>query len=512
MRRFLRHSRLRRFVPLAIAALAACSDAAGPPDGPQPPGQIVVRTQPTTSVVGVAVPQQVVVELQDCWDRLVDTTGVLVTASIASGTATIQSGAEAISNHGVATFENLVIVGRTTAPVVLRFSIRHRSGVGTTTRSSSPILLTAGKAVGVVVRDQASYTGNVGTTVSPAPSVTVVDAGQNPIAGIPVTFSVLQGAGRLVDSVTTSDANGIARLGSWTLGLPGTNRVAAKINDTTGVTFTAAVTGTVGMLRLVVTGRPDAEAAPVRVTRTTIGSPVFDSLARVLDTLTLTGIPFGTYAVSGDSINRGSRIWLPRASYANLTVSTTSGPEVRLEYVESGRIEATVRGLPVANLPVPLTVVPQDTSFAGGVLTARNDAVTRFLLPIGQYEIVAPVQVINGSRYVPTPASQTIGVQGGDRTTPITIQYTIATGDLVITLAGLPTGATAQVDVSGPAGFRETVFMSGGRIYSGLDPGTYTVTVAPVTVGSQTFTPTPTSRTVEVTAGGSVTASFTFSP
>jgi hypothetical protein len=509
------HFLLSRRAPLTLAAaliLFGCGDSSGPPDGPQPPGQLVIKQQPSGAKVGVALSQQPVVELQDCWDRLVDTSGVVVTASVVSGTATIKSGGEAVSVHGVATFDKLVLVGRTNAPVVVRFSIPHRSGVAgkTTVRSSASLTLEVGVPVAVQPRDPTTYAGSVGTVVNPAPSVTVVDAGQNPLSGVPVTFSVLQGAGRLQDSVVTSDANGIARLGAWTLGLPGVNRVTARINDTTGALFTASATGAIGMLRVRVTGRPDAEAAPVRIVRTSIGSPAFDSVARVLDTLTLTGIPFGQYAVVGDSINRGDRIWLPRTSYVDLTVSTTSGPEVKLDYVEHGRVAVTVRGLPSPTISVPIVVIPQDTTLPRGTINARNDAVTRAVLPIGSYELVAPAIIFGGERFAPLIEQQTVNFRGGGEVTTLNVQYVQTSGDLTVGVTGLPTGATAQVDITGPNGFRETVFMNGSRSYSGLAPGTYTVKASNTTVGTQTFTTNPAIKTVEVTAAANTVVSFSY--
>lgn len=499
-------------VTLAVLA-AACSDSSGPPDGPQPPGQIQVRTQPSGARVGEKLVTQPVVALLDCWDRLVDTTGVVVTASVVSPAGSqILSGAQATTVNGVAEFKDLVIVARNNAPVVLRFSIRHRSGVGTTIRDATPLTLEAGTPVAVQAVGQTTYTGAVGTAVTPAPSVTVLDAGQNPLPGVRVTFAVIEGAGRLTDSVATTDANGIARVGSWTLGLAGRNRVAGKINDTTQAVFTASATSQIGMLRINVAGRPDNEPVSVRVLRTTVGSPAFDSTVKVRDTLTLTGIPFGTYQVIGDSVNRGTRIYLPRANFGNLAVSETSGPEVKLQYAEYGRLEVTVRGLPVPNANVPLSVLQQDTTNGlQGTIAARNDAVVRALLPLGRFEVVAPTLGISGQEYAPNPNRQIITVRAGE-TSPVSVNYAVATGSLVVTVNGLPAGVTASIDITGPNGFRETVFMSGTRTYTGLVSGTYTVTAANTTNGTQTLRPDQTPKSAEVTAGTSATVAFTYAP
>ena len=511
MRRFSPWRTCRRTKLLLIGlALGACSDSSGPPDGPQPAGQIIVRSQPTSATVAVPLATPIVVELQDCWDRLADTTGVEVTATVASGTGTIKSGGTTRSRNGIATFDSLVIVGRTTSPITLQISIANRNGGGKlTVKTTGPISLSPGKVAEIRANDPTTYTGGVGTAVSPAPSVVVVDAGQNPLPNQRVTFRVVQGNGRVQDSVVMTDANGLARVGSWTLGLPGLNRLAAQ-SENLEVQFQASASGTIGMLRLRVTGRPDGSPIPIRVLRTTIGSPAFDSTVSVTDTLTLVGIPFGTYNVSGDSINRGTRLWLPKTNYTNVNVSATSGPDLALDYLEHGRIEATVRGLPVANLIVPLAVVQQDTTNGlTGTIVARNDAVARAVLPLGRYEVVAPQVPSGGQVYAPTPQRQFMTVRSGE-TTPVAVQYTQSTGTLVVTVSGLPAGVTASVDVSGPGGFRETIFMSGNRVYSGLAPGTYTITASPVTAGGRTYTPNAGTQTADVTAGAQVTAAFVY--
>jgi hypothetical protein len=59
-----------------------------------------------------------------------------------------------------------------------------------------------------------------GATLLTSPAVWVADAYGNRIAkaGIPVTFTVREGGGSITGGATTTDSNGIARLGSWTLG------------------------------------------------------------------------------------------------------------------------------------------------------------------------------------------------------------------------------------------------------------------------------------------------------
>ena len=81
-----------------------------------------------------------------------------------------------------------------------------------------------------------------GEMVSPPPSVTVRDAAGNPVPGVTVTFAVTAGGGTATGLVQTTDANGVATVGSWTLGTEsGQNRLTATVAGLPVVTFTATV-------------------------------------------------------------------------------------------------------------------------------------------------------------------------------------------------------------------------------------------------------------------------------
>lgn len=56
------------------------------------------------------------------------------------------------------------------------------------------------------------------SVVPVAPSVVVKDQNGAPLAGVTVTFAVSGGAGTVTGTTQTTDANGVATIGSWTLG------------------------------------------------------------------------------------------------------------------------------------------------------------------------------------------------------------------------------------------------------------------------------------------------------
>ena len=81
-----------------------------------------------------------------------------------------------------------------------------------------------------------------GATVAMAPSVTVLDNTQLPSPGVTVTFAVTSGGGSATGLQQTTDANGVATVGSWTLGTsPGANHLTATVAGLPSVTFTATV-------------------------------------------------------------------------------------------------------------------------------------------------------------------------------------------------------------------------------------------------------------------------------
>ena len=85
---------------------------------------------------------------------------------------------------------------------------------------------------------------NAGDAVAVAPAVKVVDAAARAVPNAVVTFAVVAGAGTVTGATPTTDANGVATVGSWVLGAVGPNTLSATVAGT-GVnpaTFTA--TGT----------------------------------------------------------------------------------------------------------------------------------------------------------------------------------------------------------------------------------------------------------------------------
>jgi hypothetical protein len=73
-----------------------------------------------------------------------------------------------------------------------------------------------------------------GAEVRVRPAVRVTDALGQPVSGFGVTFAVTGGGGTVTGASQTTNSVGIARVGSWTLGSPGPNRLEAHASSLDG--------------------------------------------------------------------------------------------------------------------------------------------------------------------------------------------------------------------------------------------------------------------------------------
>ena len=175
-----------------------------------------------TAPVNTEVPVSPTLRVTDAFGNRV--AGVTVNFSVSAGSIGIQSATTApdgVLNAGA------WILGKTVGTNTL-----------TATSGTLSATLTAvgvgGPASVLVAVAMPPATATVGTNVTPSPSVRVTDAYANVVTDATVVFTVLSGGGSLSGATVVSDANGIATLGSWTLGsLTGTQTVRASAGTAT---------------------------------------------------------------------------------------------------------------------------------------------------------------------------------------------------------------------------------------------------------------------------------------
>lgn len=120
---------------------------------------------------------------------------------------------------------------------------------------------TAGSPVAVAVHEGDNQTEKVLTPLAIPPSVRVVDDFGNPVPGISVTFAIESGGGSVSGAEATSNGEGLASLGSWTLGpTPGANVLLATAQGVGVVTFRATASAGIAAFVQPVSGM-DQEAA-----------------------------------------------------------------------------------------------------------------------------------------------------------------------------------------------------------------------------------------------------------
>ena len=141
--------------------------------------------------------------------------------------------------------------------------------------SGSPVTFTAtgtaGAATQMVISAGNGQSETVGTVVSTKPAVVLKDQFNNLVPGVSVTFLVTSGGGSATGTGAVSSAQGVATVGSWTLGtVAGPNTLRASAPGVTAVTFGA--TGLAGApVQLAFVPEPsrslagDTIAPPVRV-------------------------------------------------------------------------------------------------------------------------------------------------------------------------------------------------------------------------------------------------------
>ena len=191
--------------------------------------------------------------------------GVAVSFAVTGGGGSITGALATTNAAGFAT------VGSWTLGAIAGANALTATSPGLT---GSPVTFTATGIVGspttIVVNAGNGQTAAAGAAVVVAPSARVTDAYNSPVAGVAVTFAVAFGGGSITGASATTDAAGVATLGSWTLGtVAGANSLTATSPGLTGSPLTFTATGATGAAtKYLVTSSSYAPAigAPVTIT------------------------------------------------------------------------------------------------------------------------------------------------------------------------------------------------------------------------------------------------------
>ncbi|MDX2006379.1 MAG: NHL repeat-containing protein [Meiothermus sp.] len=172
-----------------------------------------------------------------------------------------------------------------------------------------------------------------------------------------------------------------------------------------------------------------------------------------------------------------------------------------------GTLQVNITGLPTgvnANVKVTGAGFSQD-------LTTSTPLSGR---AVGSYTVTAASVSSGGLSYIATVTGSPATVTA-NTTSTVNVAYAVdpaSQGTLLVNVNGVPAGASANVSISGPNGFSQTVNAS--AILRGLVPGAYTITANNIpgagTTANFTFGGTLTGSPANVTANTDTTATVTY--
>jgi adhesin/invasin len=210
-----------------------------------------------TGTAGSNLPTAPAVAARDASNNPVE--GVTVFFSVMSGGGSVTNSSAVTNAQGIASAGTWRL-GSSTGTHLLSAQV-PQSGV-----ANNPVVFTATASAGapasVTALSATTQTTPVGALVTSVPSVVVRDAVGNPASGVTVTFALTSGGGQITGGTQTTNAQGVATIGSWRVSSnPGTNTVTATVSGLTPVTFTA--NGTAGAPTLIEKTLGDNQTSPV---------------------------------------------------------------------------------------------------------------------------------------------------------------------------------------------------------------------------------------------------------
>ena len=338
-----------------------------------------------SGVIGTTLPVPLLVGLTDAFGRPIAERPVTFTVARTDGIV------KGFPDEG----RTVTVVTDDRGQASVLFQLGTRTGAGNNQVAvTSPgfvgeVMFSATSTVGPPVRINAdavmgeSFRGAAGAAL-PEPFVAIVlDAGGNPVAGVPVTFTVTQGSGHLggdlpsVTRNTNSDGKADATL---TLGLdPGINNnvVMASFEDLSErpVVFTATGLGTGPVAQTRMSGVVvDNTDVPIPNARARISGTSLEAFSNEHGQFTIAGVPVGTVLLEVDGGTSTRPETFPMLAFHITTVAgqdNTVGMPIYLPPLDtpSSRVVggSAAVDLNMAGVPgVVFTVAPNSATFKDG--------------------------------------------------------------------------------------------------------------------------------------------------
>jgi adhesin/invasin len=346
--------------------------------------------------------------------------GVIVTFAVASGGGSVVGSRQVTDATGTAMVGGWFL-GDLPGTNTLRASA---PGLPAVTFTATGV---AGQPVSMVAVSVTSQTAPAGANVNDPPSVIVRDASGIPVSGVVVTFTVTGGGGSVVGSPATTNANGVATLTSWRLGvLVGPNTVTATAPGLPSVTFNA--TGTAGLPATVVVSAGNNQVA---VQGTAV---VQEPTVKVTD--------LNANPVAGATVTFAVILGGGSATGLNQVTDVLGLAAVGSWTLGSGvpnTLRATVTGSGISGNPVTFTAQ-----------SATQIAITN-VQPAGPISLNTPFTI---TVQLQNAAGTAVGLSGVQLTIAIASGDPTLNGTLIRTTGAGGTASFTAISVSGAAGAR----------------------------------------------------------
>lgn len=203
--------------------MIGCGRDATAPSDPPTISMLIVSGNSQSGVVGAELPTPLQIMATDSKGKAIS--DLTVNFRVTDGGGSVFAGAASTDNKGIA--QDYWTLGTSTAGpqtlevrAVLSNGQKQVLGVFTATALPDAAAHIEGQATDSMVP--------AGTAVPTLPAVLVSDRYGNPVPFHSVTFAIGLGGGTITGAAATTNASGIATVGSWTLGLtPGPNTLTA---------------------------------------------------------------------------------------------------------------------------------------------------------------------------------------------------------------------------------------------------------------------------------------------
>lgn len=216
-------------IALAGSTLSACGESTAPAD---PTAVSAVAGTSFTATVGTAVPTEPAVKVTDRGGSPVS--GATVKFAVTAGGGSLTRTSATTDASGLAS-AGAWTLGTTAGANVVEATVGGLAAVRFTATG------TAAAPASMAVVAGAGQTAAVGAAVATAPAVVLKDQYGNPVAGAAVTFAVTSGNGTVSGATPTTGADGVARLGGWTLGIAsGVHEIRATAGTLSAIISTTA--------------------------------------------------------------------------------------------------------------------------------------------------------------------------------------------------------------------------------------------------------------------------------